>query len=784
MASPESAVNGPTMTAGAASKSLRNAFGGVIAFIILVLIGVLAFSIRLFSVIKYESVIHEFDPYFNYRVTQFLSKNGIYDFWNWFDDRTWYPLGRVIGGTVYPGLTLTAGTIWKVVNSLNIPLSVETVCVFTAPIFSAFASWAAYLLTKEVKGPGAGLTAAALLAMVPSYISRSVAGSYDNEAVAIFALVFTFYLYIKTLNTGSLFYATLNALAYFYMVCSWGGYTFIINLIPMHVLLCIVTGRYSSRLYIAYAPLVVLGTLLASLVPVVGFNAVLTSEHFASFLVFIIIHVVALAYYIKGILSPKMFKVAVTLVVSAGLAVCCAVIAILIAVVASSPTKGWSGRSLTLLDPTYASKYIPIIASVSEHQPPTWPSYFMDINVLAFLVPAGIIACFMPLTDSSSFVILYIVTSVYFSGVMVRLMLVLAPAACILSGIALSEAFNVLTRSIKFQLPGIAGNPSIASEENGSSTVVAPNDIPKTEEAAKEKPAKKNRKKEKENVEKKPTPSKTEKRLLVLPLEASVIAVLLLVLLGAFYVVHCVWAAAEAYSAPSIVLTSHSNDGGLHVFDDFREAYSWLSHNTDVDDKVASWWDYGYQTTAMANRTVLVDNNTWNNTHIATVGTAMSSPEKQAWEIFHSLDVKYVLVVFGGVVGYPSDDINKFLWMVRIGGGVFPHIKEPDYLRDGQYRIDAQATPTMLNCLMYKLSYFRFVETDGKGFDRVRRTEIGKKHFKLTHFEEVFTTHHWMVRIYKLKPQRNRIRGKTKKSKSSRSVSSKRDVRGKRNPWH
>ena len=33
---------------------------------------------------------------------------------------------------------------------------------------------------------------------------------------------------------------------------------------------------------------------------------------------------------------------------------------------------------------TYASKYIPIIASVSKHQPPTWPSKFADINVLAF----------------------------------------------------------------------------------------------------------------------------------------------------------------------------------------------------------------------------------------------------------------------------------------------------------------------------------------------------------------------------------------------------------------
>ncbi|KAL7232933.1 hypothetical protein ACSBR1_016734 [Camellia fascicularis] len=53
----------------------------------------------------------------------------------------------------------------RILNSLNIPLSLETVCVFTVPIFSANAAWATYLLTKEVKGTGAGLTAAALLDM-------------------------------------------------------------------------------------------------------------------------------------------------------------------------------------------------------------------------------------------------------------------------------------------------------------------------------------------------------------------------------------------------------------------------------------------------------------------------------------------------------------------------------------------------------------------------------------------------------------------------------------------
>jgi dolichyl-diphosphooligosaccharide--protein glycosyltransferase len=457
-------------------------------------------------------------------------------------------------------------------------------------------------------------------------------------------------------------------------------------------------------------------------------------------------------------------------------------VAVLMALVAASPTKGWSGRSLSLLDPTYASKYIPIIASVSEHQPPTWPSYFMDINILAFLAPAGIIACFLPLSDSSTFVVLYMVTSVYFSGVMVRLMLVLAPAACIMAGIALSAAFDTLTGSIKFQ--PISPSPSPVPSEKDETSILASASKPsslsgreaakdkskdagsdKGKEQLKEKVTRRNRRKEKEIAEKVVVEKKSPKKLLsVLPLEASAVGILLLIILTSFYVIHCVWAAAEAYSAPSIVLTSHTADG-LHVFDDFREAYAWLSHNTDENDKVASWWDYGYQTTAMANRTVIVDNNTWNNTHIATVGMAMSSPERQAWEIYQSLDVKYVFVVFGGLVGYPSDDINKFLWMVRIGGGVFPHIKEPDYLRDGQYRIDDQATPTMLNSLMYKLSYYRFVEAtlDGKGYDRVRRTEIGKKYFKLTHFEEVFTTHHWMVRIYKLKSPKNRLRGKLKR---------------------
>ena len=42
--------------------------------------------------------------YFNFRSTNYLVENGLYKFANWFDDTAWYPLGRIVGGTVFPGL--------------------------------------------------------------------------------------------------------------------------------------------------------------------------------------------------------------------------------------------------------------------------------------------------------------------------------------------------------------------------------------------------------------------------------------------------------------------------------------------------------------------------------------------------------------------------------------------------------------------------------------------------------------------------------------------------------
>lgn len=678
---------------------------------ILSLAAILSFATRLFSVLRFESVIHEFDPYFNYRTTKYLAEEGFYSFHNWFDDRAWYPLGRIIGGTIYPGLMVTSGAIYHLLQLVNITVDIRNVCVFLAPLFSSFTTIVTYLLTKELRNSGSGLVAAAMVAIVPGYISRSVAGSYDNEGIAIFCMLLTYYMWIKAVKTGTILWSTLAALAYFYMVSSWGGYVFLINLIPLHVLTLMATGRFSHRIYVAYSTLYCVGTILSMQISFVGFQPVQSSEHMLALGVFGLCQIHSFVDYVRSKVSAEDFNVLFTALVYTVTTVSVVFGSIL---TLSGKISPWTGRFYSLLDPSYAKNHIPIIASVSEHQPTSWSSFYFDLQILVFLFPAGLYFCFSKLSDANIFLVLYGVTSIYFAGVMVRLMLVLAPVMCILSGIAVSHLLHKYmdTRSIQ--------------EKKSKRGVDSTNYVMKNEVAT---------------------------------IFVGIITFLLI-----SYTFHCTWVTSEAYSSPSIVLSARSHDGGRIIFDDFREAYYWLRMNTPEDAKVMSWWDYGYQITAMANRTILVDNNTWNNTHISRVGQAMASSEEKAYEIMKELDVNYVLVIFGGLTGYSSDDINKFLWMVRIGGSTErgAHIKEWDYYSpSGEFRVDKEGAPALLNCLMYKMCYYRFgqVYTEGgkpPGYDRVRSAEIGNKDFELDVLEEAYTTEHWLVRIYKVKDLPNR----------------------------
>lgn len=163
-------------------------------------------------------------------------------------------------------------------------------------------------------------------------------------------------------------WASLTALLYMYMVAAWGGYVFIINLIPLYVLFLIIIGRTDVKIYISYSVFYVLGTILSMQIPFVMFNAIQSSEHMLSHGVFIILQVYMFVQFIKTNLSEelynKLFQLTMLIIV--------ALFFLMFLVLHFKGYIGFSSRSLTLLDPTYAKKFIPIVASVSEHQPTTW----------------------------------------------------------------------------------------------------------------------------------------------------------------------------------------------------------------------------------------------------------------------------------------------------------------------------------------------------------------------------------------------------------------------------
>merc|ERR1711939_193264 len=720
-------VQPPTMAETISEPFFKGSTGrssrGLLRLIILCLIAAAAVASRLFSVIRFESIIHEFDPWFNFRATKYLVQHGFYDFWDWFDDRTWHPLGRVTGGTLYPGLMVTSGAIYHALRALTIPVDIRNICVLLAPGFSGLTAFATYLFTNEMStSPSAGLLAAIFMGIAPGYISRSVAGSYDNEAIAIFLLVFTFYLWIKALKVGSAYWGALCALFYGYMVSAWGGYVFITNLIPLHVFVLVCMGRFSPRLYVSYCSWYALGTLASMQIPFVGFLPIRSSEHMSALGVFGLLQLVGFVEWLRSQLPSKQFA---TLLRGFVLAVFVVAFGGLVLLTVGGVIAPWTGRFYSLWDTGYAKIHIPIIASVSEHQPTAWPAFFFDLNLLIWLFPAGVYLCFQKLADEQVFIVVYSILASYFSGVMVRLMLTLTPIVCVSAALALSSLLDTYLTIRSPEAP-VEGAPD--ATPNGKS-------------------------------------AKGGLRSMRQPLvgiyttfsKGTVVGALTSYLL--IFVMHCTWVTSNAYSSPSVVLASRLPDGSQHIIDDYREAYQWLRQNTAEDAKIMSWWDYGYQIGGMADRPTLVDNNTWNNTHIATVGKAMSSREEVSYPILRQHDVDYVLVVFGGLLGYSGDDINKFLWMVRIAEGIWPEeVRERDFFTArGEYRVDDEATPTMKNSLMYKMSYYNYNQLfpAGQAQDRVRGSRLPAEGPELSILDEAFTSENWIIRIYKVKPLDN-----------------------------
>lgn len=742
----------------------------------------MAYDIRLYAIKEYGRVIHEFDPYFNYRATEYLWAHGWHAFSHWFDTMVWYPLGRPVGTTIYPGMQVTAVAIKQY---LLPDWSINDICCFIPAWFGSIATmgaaWLAYectqgyttvrccvatwsgfdwvfdrflapLLSKAmdllqkttgstwglphpyVKKPTpaweCALWTALIMSIVPAHLLRSVAGGYDNESVATSAMVFTFASWTRTLRDTKQEWTTvawgiITGLCYFYMVAAWGGYVFVINLIGVHAALLFLTGRFSAKIYKAYTSFYIVGTLLATRVPVVGWAPLRSLEQlgpFVAFVAFQLLEYCRRQAVAKNLNYLELWKVRIRVgLMALGVAM------ILIFFLAPTGYFGPFSSRVRGLFVKHTKTGNPLVDSVAEHQAASPAAYWQYLHDVCYLAPIGfglVLLAFC--NDSSSFLVVYGVAAYFFSHKMVRLILLTAPISSVLGGIALGHLQGWMVGSIFPQTPNaMAMWAAIMGEETYIDAT--PND---TSSESKKGAGKKDKKKAKAESETESTPTiathayKRDPYIVsAIRLAVSVyVAMTLMPKMPAFF--ETCDTMAQHISHPTIIQKARTKAGDEVKIDDYRDAYFWLRDNTPEDARIMAWWDYGYQITGIANRTTIADGNTWNHEHIALLGRTLTSSEKEGHRVARHL-ADYILVWAGG----GGDDLAKSPHLIRIANSVYRGLCSEPTCREFGYYSNGVPSDRMAESMLYKLHSHKLkpgVEADPNRFKLVYQSKYGK----------------------------------------------------------
>eukprot|EP00039_Didymoeca_costata_P024753 m.11347 g.11347 ORF g.11347 m.11347 type:complete len:784 (+) comp4426_c0_seq1:41-2392(+) len=688
----------------------------------------MAYNIRLYAINTYGLVIHEFDPWFNYRATEYLSNHGWTAFFHWFDHESWYPLGRPVGTTIYPGMQITAVILHRGLNQMGIDISLNDVCCYMPCWFGACATCFLGLLAYECSGSkNVGVMSALVMSILPAHIMRSVGGGYDNESVAMTCMMMTFFFWNRSLRGAqdnktsvtfsSFFFGILAGLAYIYMAAAWGGYVFVLNMIGAHTALLVALGRFTPSLHMAYTLFYAIGTAGAMTVPVIGMTPLKSLEQLPCFGIFGALH---LLEFVRRItigkdLSPNQLNMLRVKVFAVAGCFAAAFIAIL------APTGYFgpiSSRIRSLFVP-HTRTGNPLVDSVAEHQPASPQAYWQYLYYMCFVAPIGFVITLIKRTDASLFLTAYAVVAYYFSLKMARLIILIGPVAASLGGIAL--AYGIEWALTQLLLPESEDEEEPAAEESS----------PKKGKAKKMGNKKKGKGAESKN------PIHALKDLYFSPLgvlarKGVAGAILVIVALAAMPFYNYCQHLGEAMSNPSIMYKGTMQNGEVVMVDDYREAYWWLKDNTPQDSRVMAWWDYGYQIAGIANRTTIADGNTWNHEHIATLGRCLVSPEKKAHKMVRHL-ADYVLLWAGG----GGDDLAKSPHMARIGNSVYNDIcpGDPTCRAFGFKGSHMEPTDMMEKSMLYRL----------------HNHNVGPTKMDPTLWEDVFRSKFGKVRIFRVK---------------------------------
>jgi dolichyl-diphosphooligosaccharide--protein glycosyltransferase len=202
---------------------------------LILIIGILALAVTTSVLIRaqpmqYGMELHEFDPFFNYRATQYLLDNGYESYINWHDDMSWYPEGRTISWSAQIMLHVTAAVTYDYFGQYFVQSLYEYVIYFPL-IIGGISVIVVFGLVRSLAGYLPGLFSAFFFAIAVPITLRGVAGWFKSEPLGIlFGLValWLIILAVKHRHKYGIISSVLGGVMLTLGMSAWGGAQFFV----------------------------------------------------------------------------------------------------------------------------------------------------------------------------------------------------------------------------------------------------------------------------------------------------------------------------------------------------------------------------------------------------------------------------------------------------------------------------------------------------------------------------------------------------------------------------
>jgi dolichyl-diphosphooligosaccharide--protein glycosyltransferase len=565
----------------------------------------------------YGFQLNEFDPFFNYRATNFIVENGLPAYSQWHDDMSWYPFGRDVFNTSQVMLHVTAATLYEAFGGGS---DLYGFTIIFPVVFGSLTAIVVFALVRVIGGTTAGLFASLLYSISLPIITRGSIGWFKSEPLGLFYGLLGIYLFLSGIKSSSQKIALAKLLGggifIGFAFSAWGGTDFFV--LPLGLLILSLPFVRKDMGFLRWAiPVFVLG-LAISLSPFErpGLSFFVKASGFMIIgpTIFLVI-----CSFIQKLSSEEKRKRNTALFL----------VAILVAGIGILSTNVFglpSFRYLNAINP-FLITVDPLVDSIAEHSTTTIFQSFLFNSVFMIFSAIGVWLIFKNLLSDSNdkrdvqiFALIFGLLGVYISSAFIRLELFSSLALIILGSVGLA----MITKEIFRQ----------------------------------------DQKENKKLIKSHPK---------ALKISYSVIIAILLIM-PMMVPISANW--INSAKSPPTILNGGSNYNISTT--DWLDAMQWLKESTPEDAVVASWWDYGYWITTLGERRSIADNATLIDWRIKQMAQVFLSTPDEAWKILQDMDADYILIYVAAqrinseepplYFAQGGGDESKKQWFMRIGG--------------------------------------------------------------------------------------------------------------------